>query len=1097
MSRMSASATRPSSTESWASQGAGHRPHKRAALALALVALFVGSSVAAFLIVPAPAAARPMPSALAVPQLSALGFPTSAATPPAGFEVGTRSVALAVNGQPTFPAALPGDLASTNALARAAFLAGASGAPMAPAGPHAASTATNTYISSYSTESSVTQIGSSSQDLEAAANNIGDLYNFSSGWFYGHGIASVSRSTNGGSTFFTNYLGRNASWTNSASTSWGDVLWGDPTLSSSPSGTLLLGDLFLQPCFAFGTATLNCTNPTPTVNLTAPMGVAVVRSTNSGASWGLPVVVFQAAPTWYLNWVQGTTNCPSGHYYPPANETDKPWVAFNGANGHAYAGWTLFQDIWGKPYCASTTGGYVLTANLSTAILIQVSVSTNSGLTWSAPVTIGRGSSVDAGLAVGPAPTYRVYGIYSDFTNSTATTFPIDFFDSSNNGTSWSAPSDIGSPTFQANYVNSSAPAAFRAGTIPAIAVDNWSGSPHSGNLYIVWSDNRTSTTPGYPSVAFTRSTDNGSLWSTPVYVSTDNPGSTRYFQPTVTVRPNGEVWVLYYGVDIASGTYRLYGTFSSDGGVTFSPQFVVSDTDGIPGQTVTFIGDYTTAVGTSAGTYATWTDCRALNCPGTSFGDGNTSIFGALLEPVALSSSSPGVAATVTTLSRSTTFPLPNSTAFIPNAAVSASVPTWAPFNASYVNTFQSWSGATTSTNNPVSFTYTTGSTLVANYNAVPAGWIAGSLGPTVAGLTLSVAGYPIALTTHYNASAWAFNFTVPGGASYAVVAGATGYSPFSQSVPTADFQTQTLHIWLGRLTGNISGSVFPATATVTVNGTAVTVQANGRFLTSEPFGSYYVNASATGYVPYSRFVAVAAGGTVSLTIALEGAWVNGTVNPATATVTIGGQNVNVTFGSFSFYSAGGTYEVRATHSGYSVFDQNVTVAPGHTQSLTIALTNRGWIVGNVAPGTATVFVNGQPEASPNGQFNISELAGTYNVSARLLGYVTNYTIVTVNPGLASPVALTLTKASTGCGTNCPQNNTTPPTSPSTSGLSPYIYVAIIVVVLVAVAAAVLLMRRRGQGQAPAEAPPESPTAGAEAYEPGAQDSGETPPPG
>lgn len=91
----------------------------------------------------------------------------------------------------------------------------------------------------------------------------------------------------------------------------------------------------------------------------------------------------------------------------------------------------------------------------------------------------------------------------------------------------------------------------------PQIAVDA------QGNINLVWLDS----TPGTLSVFFSRSTDGGATFSTPVNVS-NYPGGSALF-PQVSVDSSGHIFVAWF--DNNSGNPSIFFSRSMDGGATFS----------------------------------------------------------------------------------------------------------------------------------------------------------------------------------------------------------------------------------------------------------------------------------------------------------------------------------------------------------------------------------------------------------------------------------------------------------------------------------------------------------------------------------------------
>lgn len=101
--------------------------------------------------------------------------------------------------------------------------------------------------------------------------------------------------------------------------------------------------------------------------------------------------------------------------------------------------------------------------------------------------------------------------------------------------------------------------------------------------------------------------------------------------------------------------------------------------------------------------------------------------------------------------------------------------------------------------------------------------------------------------------------------------------------------------------------------------------------------YGSYS-NAYLT---PASQTSLVVGAALVQQTISFlpNYATISGTVTPVTATVTVNGSAVQVVNGAFSEPIVAGTYTVRVTASGYEPNSTSVTLTPGNTSTVTVAL--------------------------------------------------------------------------------------------------------------------------------------------------------------
>lgn len=87
---------------------------------------------------------------------------------------------------------------------------------------------------------------------------------------------------------------------------------------------------------------------------------------------------------------------------------------------------------------------------------------------------------------------------------------------------------------------------------IPEIASDE--RADHD-EVYVVWQDARFNNFQR-DQVAFSRSTDGGLTWSTPVRISTDN--ETQAFTPAIRVDDAGNIGVTYYGTRSRSAVHAL-----------------------------------------------------------------------------------------------------------------------------------------------------------------------------------------------------------------------------------------------------------------------------------------------------------------------------------------------------------------------------------------------------------------------------------------------------------------------------------------------------------------------------------------------------------
>jgi hypothetical protein len=267
---------------------------------------------------------------------------------------------------------------------------------------------------------------------------------------------------------------------------------------------------------------------------------------------------------------------------------DKPWITAVQTGGpysnYLYVGWRQFGSS-GMRFVRSTNGG----VNWSSAMTLPGD--------QGAYVCYGANGSIQAGN------TY--FGCIAG--NN------IRVFRSSNGGESFdggiiAVPYILGPGTSCAgrNTVKN----CIRTDYFPRMAADN-SYTSSRGNVYIVYAAR-----PGGVDLAniyMARSTDYGATWSTPMKVN-DDATTTDQWMPAITVdKITGKIFVLWYDSrNDPTGNLltELWGTHSTNGGVSFVPNYKVSNAQmnpnnmaiGQPGGE-NYMGDY---IGNSSVTSST-----------------------------------------------------------------------------------------------------------------------------------------------------------------------------------------------------------------------------------------------------------------------------------------------------------------------------------------------------------------------------------------------------------------------------------------------------------------------------------------------------------
>ncbi|MEO0146063.1 MAG: exo-alpha-sialidase [candidate division WOR-3 bacterium] len=256
----------------------------------------------------------------------------------------------------------------------------------------------------------------------------------------------------------------------------------------------------------------------------------------------------------------------------PAGLKDKPWFTFSVSTDTLYAVYNLID--------AYPEG-------------INVSRSTDNGVNWTRQHVSGSTYASMPFVAVDQAS--NVYVIWLDYYQER-----YYMAVSTNGGVSYSSPKP--GPDCYFNYDN------YRAYPVPWIMA----GPP--GHVYFVWLDERYSTTYEWD-VAFSRSTDYGNTWSTPIAINTQLGYGHKCLVPSLALTPQGDL-VAVWAQRLSSGNFMLAYAYSQDEGATWhitpSATGRVSDTD-FP---VSFsqgmqMGDYMTVYADAQYVYALWADDR------------------------------------------------------------------------------------------------------------------------------------------------------------------------------------------------------------------------------------------------------------------------------------------------------------------------------------------------------------------------------------------------------------------------------------------------------------------------------------------------------
>jgi hypothetical protein len=379
-------------------------------------------------------------------------------------------------------------------------------------------------------------------------------------------------------------------------------------------------------------------------------------------------VTFDGGTTWQNVAIPGISDCTGG----TAKNGSDPWLAF-APNGVLYAESTAVANIdisrslyggltWGSPINVTGTApgdrgsvtadpgnSNLVYAAWNTGIFgglatVQFTRTTDGGQTWEpnrAIYTPPAGNLV-WNAKVESLPDGTLLYIFTEAILTGLVkqvpqyNYALSMMRSTDKGQTWSAPTKVvammprndPNPQDQVwwagvtdpNNGNGIATAAMGHST----AVD-----PRNGNLYAVWIDSRFSGGQ-YDSIAFSRSTDGGLTWSSPIQVNqTPNniPALDRQaFHPTVAVAADGTIGVSYYdfrnntGVSGALTDYWLVQcppSKSSTDGASWTNETRLTDSSfdieqavsvSLGGAFASFLGDYQGLAGVGNGFAAVWT---------------------------------------------------------------------------------------------------------------------------------------------------------------------------------------------------------------------------------------------------------------------------------------------------------------------------------------------------------------------------------------------------------------------------------------------------------------------------------------------------------
>jgi hypothetical protein len=306
-----------------------------------------------------------------------------------------------------------------------------------------------------------------------------------------------------------------------------------------------------------------------------PWGGVVLKSTNKGVNWLAPVQTYQMT----------------------GGLCDKPWMTCDQSAGpysnYLYIGWRYFGSGGGMKFVRST----------------------DKGATWSSITNLYGDQG--AYLSVGPNGSIPGGNLYYACLSGGS----IIMYKSTDGGASLQTTSTSIPYNSPGNYCYSynTLKNCIRLDAFPRMAADNsWTST--RGNVYIVYTTNPAG--PDLADVYFTKSTNYGQSWTTPVKVN-DDATTTDQWMPAITVdKKTGRIFIFWLDSrsDVTGNLMtELWGTISTDGGNSFATNNRISTASFNPntmaiggGGSAGYMGDYIGNAASGITSINAWMEDRA-----------------------------------------------------------------------------------------------------------------------------------------------------------------------------------------------------------------------------------------------------------------------------------------------------------------------------------------------------------------------------------------------------------------------------------------------------------------------------------------------------
>lgn len=252
---------------------------------------------------------------------------------------------------------------------------------------------------------------------------------------------------------------------------------------------------------------------------------------------------------------------------------------------------------------------------LPNANLQVVHSSTASPISWTAPITLTGTFIRDVQLTGSPGADGTVFLAAMDEGGGQFNLRQNLVFRSTNCGASWALV--YAGPLFTPPGDNLCSPGSYFVRIDPIWRHMGW-GQPAVGPAGVIhYAYAGADLDPG--DIFYIRSTDNGTTWSAPIVLNTDDGNGLEHWMPQVSATAAGKVQVSWYDRrDTTDGVnYEYFGITSLDGGTTFGIDFPISDivvaqpAQPDPLVQACYAGDYNYHISFGTTNYVTWTDGR------------------------------------------------------------------------------------------------------------------------------------------------------------------------------------------------------------------------------------------------------------------------------------------------------------------------------------------------------------------------------------------------------------------------------------------------------------------------------------------------------